>query len=69
MLLLDIGTENNPVEHVHDEEFAIPACGHVTLHTLKLERGTSWEEAKRLYDRETADDTGFYITTQVSDKD
>lgn len=55
------------MEHVDDEEFPIPSCGHVTLHTLKLERGCSWEQANKLKEKETnQQDTGFYLTTQVT---
>ena len=39
----------------------------VTLHSVRVERGTSWEDAKRIYSLGSSDGSaGFFIAMQVS---
>nr|CAB3265878.1 protein strawberry notch homolog 1 [Phallusia mammillata] len=65
--IVDLGAGSDNVERVRSRDFQVTSSCHVSLHTVKIERGTTWTEAVRIFDEcATGDDSGFYVTLQKS---
>uniref|UniRef100_H2YSL2 Uncharacterized protein n=1 Tax=Ciona savignyi TaxID=51511 RepID=H2YSL2_CIOSA len=61
--IVDLGAESQNVEVVKSKDFPVSSGGRVSLQTVQIERGISWNDALRIYEGGSiGSNSGFYIT-------